>query len=64
MSLKTFTLLASIIFAIVALTHLLRVFMGWPIIIDNWTVPMWLSWIALVVAGGLSYFGFSLVPRT
>ena len=64
MSLKTFLLLASIIFAIVALAHLLRVFMGWPIIIDNWTVPMWLSWIALAVAGGLSYFGFSLVPRS
>ena len=64
MNLKTFTLLASIIFAIVALAHLLRVFMGWPIIIDNWTVPMWLSWIALAVAGGLSYFGFNLVPRS
>jgi hypothetical protein len=64
MNLKTFTLLASIIFAIVALAHLVRVFMGWPIVIDNWTVPMWLSWIALVVAGGFSYFGFSLVPRS
>jgi hypothetical protein len=64
MNLKIFTLLASIIFAIVALAHLLRVFMGWPIVIDNWTVPMWPSWIALVVAGGISYFGFSLVPRS
>jgi hypothetical protein len=64
MNLKTFTLLASVIFAMVAIAHLLRVFMGWPIVIDNWTVPMWLSWIALVVAGGLSYFGFSLVPRS
>ena len=60
MSLKTFLLLASIIFAIVALAHLLRVFMGWPIIIDNWTVPMWLSWIALVIAGGLGFFGLRL----
>jgi hypothetical protein len=63
MNLKTFTLLAGVIFAIVALAHLLRIFMAWPIVIDNWTVPMWLSWIALVIAGGLSYFGFSLVPR-
>jgi hypothetical protein len=38
--------------------------MGWPIVIDNWTVPMWLSWIALVIAGGLSYFGSSLVSRS
>jgi hypothetical protein len=61
---KTFVLLAGIIFAIVAVCHLLRIFMGWPIVIDTWTVPMWLSWIALVVAGGLSYFGLSLGWRS
>ena len=52
---KTFTLLAGVIFAVVALLHLLRISMGWPVVIDDWTVPMWVSWIALVVAGGLSY---------
>jgi hypothetical protein len=64
MNLKNFALLAGFIFALVALAHLLRLFMGWPIVIDNWTVPMWLSWIALIIAGGLSYFGFSLVSRS
>jgi hypothetical protein len=57
---KTFTLLAGVIFGIVALLHLLRIYMGWPIVIADWTVPMWVSWIGLVVAGGLSYFGLSL----
>jgi hypothetical protein len=61
---KTFTLLAGVIFAIVALAHLLRIVTGWPIVIDNWAVPMWLSWIALVVAGGLSYFGLTLGSRS
>jgi hypothetical protein len=61
---KTFVLIAGVIFAIVALAHLLRILMGWPIVIDNWTVPMWLSWIAVVIAGGLSYFGLSLVSRS
>lgn len=56
---KTFTLLAGVIFAIVALLHLLRIYMGWPIVIGDWTVPMWVSWIALVAAGGLSHFGLS-----
>jgi len=54
---KTFTLIAGAIFAVVALLHLLRVYMAWPVIIGAWTVPMWVSWIAFVVAGGLSYFG-------
>jgi len=61
---KTFVLIAVVIFAIVALAHLLRILMGWPIVVDSWPVPMWLSWIALVIAGGLSYFGLSLVSRS
>ena len=60
---KSFTLLAGVIFAIVALLHLLRIYMGWPVVIGDWTVPMWVSWIAVVVAGGLSYFGLSFAPR-
>ncbi len=60
---KTFSMVAGAIFAIVALLHLLRIFMGWPVSIGSWMVPMWLSWIALVVAGGLSYFGLSLAAR-
>jgi hypothetical protein len=61
---KTFVLLAGVVFAIVALAHLLRIFMGWPVVIDTWTVPMWLSWIALAIAGGLGFFGLSLVSRS
>ena len=63
MSQRTFTIIASVIFGAVALLHMLRIFFGWPAVIGGWTVPMWLSWIALVVAVGLSYFGISLVRR-
>jgi hypothetical protein len=60
---KTFTIVAGAIFAVVALLHVLRILMGWPAVIGGWEVPMWVSWIALVVAGGLSYFGLSLATR-
>ena len=60
---KTFTIVAGAIFAVVALLHVLRILMGWPAMIGGWTVPMWVSWIGLVVAGGLSYFGLSLAMR-
>jgi len=63
MNQKTFTILASVIFALVALFHVLRIFLGWPAVIAGWTVPMWLSWIGLVVAGGLSCFGINLAMR-
>ena len=60
---KTFTILAGVVFAVVALLHVLRIWMGWPAAIGGWAVPMWLSWVAVVVAGGLSYLGLSLAMR-
>lgn len=53
-------MLAGVIFALVALIHLLRIYKGWAAVIGGWTVPMWVSWLGLVVAGGLAYFGISL----
>jgi hypothetical protein len=61
---KTFATVAAVIFALVALLHLLRLVMGWSIVIDSWTAPMWLSWVGLVVAGGLSYYGARLAMRS
>ena len=61
---KTFATIAAVIFALVALLHLVRLVMGWSIVIDSWTVPMWVSWVGLVVAGGLSYYGARLAMRS
>jgi hypothetical protein len=64
MSEKTFDTIAAVIFGVVALLHLLRIVMGWSITIETWTVPMWFSWIGLVVAGVLSYYGMRLARRS
>jgi len=61
---KTFATIAAVIFALVALLHLLRLVMGWSVVIDSWAVPIWVSWVGLVVAGGLSYYGARLAMRT
>jgi hypothetical protein len=60
---KTFSLVAGVIFALVALLHLVRIFMGWPVDIGGWSVPMWVSWVAVVVAGGLAALGLRLSER-
>ena len=60
---KQFSLVAGALFAIVAAVHLLRIYLGWPVMIDNWTAPMWVSWIAIVIAGCLGYFGLRLALR-
>ena len=63
MSEKTFATIATVIFGLVALLHLLRIAMSWSITIETWTVPMWFSWIGLVVAGVLSYYGTRVARR-
>ena len=55
---KTYLWVAGIIFTLVALFHLVRIFEDWPVIIGDWSVPKWVSWVGLIVAGGLALFGF------
>jgi hypothetical protein len=52
-----------IIFAVVALFHLVRIFEEWPVIIGDWSVPKSVSWVALLVAGGLALLGLRLGQR-
>ena len=63
MDTKTFSLMAGVIFAAVAVFHLVRIFAEWTVIIGDWSIPMWVSWIALVVAGGLALLGLRLSER-
>jgi hypothetical protein len=60
---KTFSLVAGVIFAVVALFHLVRIFAEWTVIIGDWSVPKWASWVALIVAGGLALLGLRLGQR-
>ena len=59
MSRNTYTTLTAAIFVVVAIAHLLRIILGWSVEIGGWSVPFWLSWLALLVAGSLGYFGFA-----
>jgi len=51
---KPFTMLAVVVFGLVALVHLLRLVYGWEATINGAAVPMWASILALVVSGGLA----------
>jgi len=60
---KTFFLTAAIIFGIVAVLHLIRAINGLPLIVGSWSAPTWLSWIAFIIAGFMSYWGFNLAGK-
>jgi len=57
MSQKNFSLTAGIIFLLVALGHLWRVVTGAELIIGGTAIAMWVSWVALIVAGLLAWQG-------
>ncbi len=55
---RTYNTLTAMLFLIIALLHLLRIILGWPAQIGGVDIPLWASWLALVVTGALAYFGF------
>ena len=57
---KTFLNAVGIIFGIIAALHLSRAILSWPAQIGIWNIPLWVSWITVIVAGFLSYVSFKL----
>lgn len=60
MSLKIYLKTAGTIFLIIAVLHLMRLVLGWSAVMEGSSVPLWLSAVALGVAGYLGYEGFRL----
>ena len=55
--------LSGFIFGCVSILHLLRIINQWVVVLGPWSVPLWLSWFGLVIAGGLSVWAFRLTRR-
>lgn len=60
MNQKNFSTVTLVIFLLIALLHALRLVYGWNAVIGGWEVPMWLSAVAVVLAGYLAYNAFRL----
>ena len=59
MNQKTYVTLTATLFLVVALMHLLRIIFGWSMEIGSLSIPFWVSWLGVLVAGALAYFGFT-----
>ena len=60
MNQRTYVLISGVIFSGVAVGHLLRLINHFEVVIGPWTIPLWVSWVGLIVAGGLSVWAFRL----
>ena len=55
---KTYMTVTATLFVVVAIMHLLRIIFGWQVEIGGLSIPFWVSWLGVLVAGALAYFGF------
>jgi len=51
---KPANLMATVLLAVVSLAHLLRVIFGVQVTVADRFIPMWVSEVAFVVAGGMA----------
>jgi uncharacterized membrane protein YecN with MAPEG domain len=50
--------ISALIFAIVAVVHLVRLFRGWKVEIGSRSIPMSVSWAGLIISALLALWGF------
>ena len=60
MSGRTYFVVSALIFAVVAILHLLRAVNHWPVQVGPLTPPLSASWVAMVISAALSVWGFRL----
>jgi hypothetical protein len=51
---RPFTLIAALIFALMALLHVYRLFTHFQVILGSHTIPMWWSYVGVAVPGLLA----------
>ncbi|HYM06129.1 MAG TPA: hypothetical protein VEU11_06175 [Terriglobales bacterium] len=64
MSQRTFSLIAGVVFGLMALAHVLRIVFGVSVVVNEIPIPMWASGLAVVVMSYLAYEGFRLARKS
>jgi hypothetical protein len=60
---RTYIQVTGVVFGVVALVHVARLILDWPVQLAGWAVPTWVSWIAIFAAGAFCVWAFRLVGR-
>ena len=60
MDAKSYSRVAAIIFAIIAVLQLGRALSGWELTLNGAAIPLWASWLASVVSGALACVGLTV----
>jgi hypothetical protein len=63
MNTKAYLIVSTVIFGLVAVMHLLRLALGWSVVLGMTSVPLWVSLLAVLVSASVAIWGLSLVRR-
>ena len=61
---KTFLPVVGLIFLLIAIMDGLRLAFRWEVVLNGWSVPMWVSAIAIVITGYLAFESLKLSRRS
>jgi hypothetical protein len=64
MSQYAFSLIAGIFFLLIAIGHVLRIVFGLTFVVQDISVPMWASGVAIAIMGYLAYEAFRLAKKS
>ena len=56
---NSYAIVSALIFAVVAIMHVVRLINRWPVVIGPYDISMNVSRVALVVAGLIAIWGFT-----
>jgi TRAP-type C4-dicarboxylate transport system permease small subunit len=54
-----YSLLSALIFSLVVVLQSVRIVRNWPVTVGTTPIPVWVSWVACVIAAVLALLGFS-----
>jgi len=58
-----YVVVSGVIFGVVAVAHVVRALYEWPVQIGSLNISVWVSWVGVVVAGGLCAWAFRSGPK-
>ena len=64
MSQHAFSLVAAAVFGLIALGHVARLAFGVSFVVQNVSIPMWASGLAVIFMGFLAYEGFRVAKKS
>ena len=53
-----YVVVSGVLFGVIALVQAVRALNQWPVQVDGLEVPVWVSWVAMIIAGSFCVWAF------